>query len=287
MSDQANSLRQQLKKSIKRKKGKTISIVSGKGGVGKSNFAVNFSLELLQEQKSVLLFDLDVGMGNIDILLGLSAEYTVIDMIEKELPIRNIIENGPRGLAYISGGTALTDFFTMDQQKRKYFYEQYQQLIDKYDYIIFDMGAGVTSDSLFFVLASDECIVITTPEPTSITDAYGMIKHIINNQQNMPIYVVMNRSRSHKIGERSLNRFKQVISSFLQIDIMKLGILPEDKMVSTAVTRQTPYILLNEKSPVSRALKEIVHHYINEEEVLDHSRPVSFVQRLTRLLKER
>ncbi len=287
MSDQAKNLREQFKGPIKGKKGKTIAIVSGKGGVGKSNFAVNFSLELLQKQKSVLLFDLDVGMGNIDILLGLHAEQTVIDMIEKELPIRDIIEDGPRGLAYISGGTALTDFFTMDQHKRKYFYEQYQQLINVYDYIIFDMGAGATSDSMFFVLASDECIVITTPEPTAITDAYGMIKHIINNRQNMPIYVVMNRCRSKKIGERSLDKFQQVITSFLQIETRRLGILPEDKMVSTAVTRQTPYILLNEKLPVSKALKEIVQHYINEGDRPDHLGPISFVQRLTRLLKER
>src|SRR5690625_4882919 len=226
-------------------------------------------------------------MGNIDILLGLHAEHTVIDMIENKLPVLDIIEEGPRGLAYVSGGTALTDFFTMDQQKRKYFYDQYQQLLNQYDYIIFDMGAGVTSDSMFFVLASDECIVITTPEPTSITDAYGMIKHIINNQQNMPIYVVMNRSRSQKIGERSLDKFQQVITSFLQIEIKALGILPEEKMVSTAVIRQTPYILLSEKYPVSKALKEIVLHYINGGDELNHKRPVSFVQRLTRLLKER
>lgn len=287
MNDQAKKLRQQLKETTADKKGKTISIVSGKGGVGKSNFAVNFSLELLQKQKSVLLFDLDVGMGNIDILLGLHAELTVIDMIEKELPISDIIEKGPRGLSYISGGTALTDFFTMDQHNRKYFYEQYQQLINVYDYIIFDMGAGATSDSMFFVLASDECIVITTPEPTSITDAYGMIKHIINNRQNMPIYVVMNRCRSQKNGERSLNKFQQVITNFLHIEIIKLGILPEDKMVSTAVTRQTPYILLNEKLPVSKALIEIVRRYINEGEGENHLKSISFVQRLTRLLKER
>src|SRR5699024_5462915 len=237
MSDQASKLRRQFMELDKGKTGKTIAIVSGKGGVGKSNFAVNFSLELLQKNKSVLLFDLDVGMGNIDILLGLHAKQTVIDMVENKLPVTDIIEEGPRGLAYISGGTALTDFFTMDQQNRKYFYEQYQQLTIKYDYIIFDMGAGVTSDSMFFVLAADECIVITTPEPTSITDAYGMIKHIVNKRQHMPIYIVMNRCRSKKNGEYSLHRFQQVITSFLHVDTKRLGILPEDKMVSIAVTR--------------------------------------------------
>ena len=287
MSDQAKRLRQQFIEVNKEKKGKTVAIVSGKGGVGKSNFAVNFSLELLQKQKRVLLFDLDVGMGNIDILLGLHAEHTVIDMIENKLPVLDIIEEGPRGLAYVSGGTALTDFFTMDQQKRKYFYDQYQQLLNQYDYIIFDMGAGVTSDSMFFVLASDECIVITTPEPTSITDAYGMIKHIVNKRQNMPIYLVMNRCSSKKIGEHSLQKFQHVITSFLQVEPKSLGILPEDKMVSTAVTRQTPYIILNEKASISRALKEVVRHYIDGMIDQQDSRSASFLQRLTNLLKER
>src|SRR5690625_7921396 len=110
------------------------------------------------------------------------------------------------------------------------------------------MGAVVTSYRMFCFLASDEWIVLTTPEPTSIKDAYGMIKHIVNKRQNMPIYLVMNRCSSKKIGEHSLQKFQHVITSFLQVETKALGILPEDKMVSTAVTRQTPYIILNEKA---------------------------------------
>lgn len=284
MIDQAEKLRRQLNR---QKKGKTISIVSGKGGVGKSNFAINFSIELLNQDQRVLLFDLDIGMGNIDTLLGLHTERTIVDMIEKELPIHDIIETGPQGLAYISGGSSLQSFFKMNQRNRDYFYEQYQQLLNTYDYIIFDMGAGATSESIFFVLASDECIVITTPEPTSITDAYGMIKYIVNNQRNMPIYVVMNRCHLRKSGESSLDKFQQVVLHFLQIKVKKLGILMEDKNVSTAVMKQTPFILMNEKSSISRALKNIVHYYLSEKSGFHHSSPDSFVQKLIQLLKER
>lgn len=284
MNDQAEKLRQQLNRP---KGGKTIAVVSGKGGVGKSNFAVNFSLELIHHQKRVLLFDLDVGMGNIDILLGLHANLTVVDMLEKNISIHSIIEKGPLGLSYISGGSALTDFFTMDQQKKDYFYEQYEQLMNHYDYIIFDMGAGVTSESLFFTLAADECIVMTTPEPTSITDAYGMIKFIIHNERKMPIYVVMNRCQSQKHGKNALDKFHQVVAQFLQINIKRLGMLPEDKMVSTAVMKQTPYILFNERLPVSKALKEIVHHYMSVTNGVNLVKPVSFIQKLNKLLKGR
>lgn len=288
MNDQAANLRKRLDRSHqKRDTAKTISIVSGKGGVGKSNFAVNFSLELLKKNKKVLLFDLDVGMGNIDILLGLHANQTIVDMIDQRLSIHDIIERGPNGLAYISGGSGLTTFFTMDEPKRKYFFEQYQQLTSTYDYIIFDMGAGATSDSIFFVLASDECIVITTPEPTSITDAYGMIKHIVSHQQDMPIYIIMNRCPSIKVGKRSLERFQHVVTEFLQIEIQQLGMLPEDRIVSTAVMRQTPYVLLNEKLAISKALKKVTDNYVKDTEKRDDRRSFSFVQRLTQFLRER
>src|SRR5690625_6074660 len=161
MHDQATGLRQKLEMNGNVKQAKTISVVNGKGGVGKSNIAINFSISLLRRQKKVLLIDLDVGMRNVDVLLGLHASRTIIDMFNQGLSIHDITEKGPNGLAYISGGSALADFFTLDQIKMEYFLKQYEALVWMYDYIIFDMGAGVTSDSMFFVLAYDECLVVT------------------------------------------------------------------------------------------------------------------------------
>lgn len=287
MNDQAKELRKRLDNYSQGNTAKTVSIVSGKGGVGKSNFAVNFSLELLKRKQKVLLIDLDVGMGNVDILLGLHAKQTIIDMIEKELPIHTIIEQGPNRLAYISGGSGITSFFSMDEHKQNFFYEQYHQLTAAYDYIIFDMGAGVTSDSIFFILSSDECIVITTPEPTSITDAYGMIKHIVNRQPDMPISVVMNRCPSIKIGEKALDRFQQVVTQFLQVEIKSLGMLPEDRIVSTSVMRQTPYVLMNDKSAVSKAIHKIAHNYVTNIKQIETSTPSSFLQKLKIFLGKR
>src|SRR5690625_2101589 len=236
--DQAAHLRRKINHTNKKNHGKTISIVSGKGGVGKSNIAINFSLELMNNRKKVLLFDLDVGMGNIDILLGLQAEYTVIDMLEKRLSVYDIIEHGPYNLAYIAGGSAINKLFSMDEAEANYFLEQYNELQHDYDYIIFDMGAGATNESMFFILASDECFAVTTPEPTSITDAYGMIKHIVNYKPKMPIYIIMNRCSTQKNGQKAMNRFRQVISRFLHIDGHPMGVLPHDKIVSMAVMRQ-------------------------------------------------
>ncbi|MFC4557135.1 MinD/ParA family protein [Virgibacillus kekensis] len=287
--DQASSLRRRLEISKSPRQAKTIAIVSGKGGVGKSNVALNFSLELLKQEKKVLLFDLDVGMGNIDILLGLQAKKSIVDMFQEHLPVHDIIETGPRGLAYVSAGSALSDFFALNYENREYFLSEYEKLIEIYDYIIFDMGAGATSDSLSIIIAADECIVVTTPEPTAITDAYGMIKYILSNRSTMPISVIMNRSASTKSGRKALDRFHQVVFKFLDSEINKLGILPDDKTVSTAVIRQIPYVLLNEKAPVSKAVNEIATNYVmdRQEDLVIKRKSSSFVQKLKQLMIER
>lgn len=286
MSDQAASLRRQLKIAESPKHAKTISVISGKGGVGKSNIALNFSLELIKNKKKVLLFDLDVGMGNIDILCGLHAKKTIIDMFTEHLSIYDIIELGPNTLSFIAGGSGLSGFFTMNQHKQQYFFEQYKMLVQMYDYIIFDMGAGATRDSLFFILASDECIVVTTPEPTSITDAYGMIKHVIHNQVDMPIYVIMNRSYSQHDGMKSLQQFKRVITQFLRVDVQTLGILPDDQTVSKAVRRQVPYVIFKENAAVSKAMRQITINYLSKTNDRNEIKPLSFVQKLKQLLTE-
>lgn len=282
MYDQAEKLRNLIINHDKH--AKTIAVVSGKGGVGKSNTALNFALTLQQKGKRVLLFDLDVGMGNIDILIGNESKHSIVDLFNDFLPIHDIIELGPDDLPYVAGGSSLNELLYLDQNKLDYFYEQYETLVSRFDYIMFDLGAGVTESSMSFVLASDECFVVTTPEPTAITDAYSMIKHIILKQQDMPISIIMNRCNSTKEGERTLERFRQVISRFLHVEAEKLGMLPDDKIVSTAVIRQTPYVILNKKAPVSKAINEIVTNYLQDVKEVNEIKPQSFVQRLKHFL---
>ncbi|GAE91608.1 flagellar synthesis regulator FleN [Gracilibacillus boraciitolerans JCM 21714] len=164
MSDQAARLRQKITGLNSQYHAKTIAIVSGKGGVGKSNIALNFSLALANEGKKVLLFDLDIGMGNIDILLGKSSRYSIINMFENNLSIYDIIESGPNSLSYIAGGSGQDHIFYLDEERVNFFIEQLELLLTKYDYIIFDMGAGVTRETIHYILAVDECMLVTTPE---------------------------------------------------------------------------------------------------------------------------
>ncbi|MEN1966856.1 MinD/ParA family protein [Lentibacillus sp. N15] len=285
--DQAAHLRERLAVTNHPHQAKTIAVISGKGGVGKSNVALNFSITLLQNQKKVLLIDLDVGMGNIDILLGQQTNRSLVDMLAEQRTIHEVIQSGPNGLHYIAAGSGLTELFIMDEAKMNYFLHQYHELVLLYDYIIFDMGAGATSESLAFVLAADECMVVTTPEPTAITDAYGMIKHVLNKQQKMPIYVVMNRSLTNKQGAKALARFQCVVFQFLRVTISPMGVLPDDKAVQTAVIRQIPYVLLNDKAPITTAMKRLTATYLANDEQWQQTASLSFVQKIKRFIMKR
>ena len=285
MYDQAERLRKQISKHGKR--AKTIAVVSGKGGVGKSNTALNFSIELSSLGKQVLLFDLDVGMGNINILLGKDSTYSIVDLFKEYRPIRDMIELGPKGLSYIAGGSSLDELLNLDNDRLDFFFEQYDRLTEKYDYILFDLGAGASSSTLSFTLAADECFVITTPEPTAITDAYSMIKHIVLQKGAMPVSVLINRCNRTKEGHKTLERFTEVIDRFLKKEVYQLGILPNDQTVLQAVMRQTPYVLLDEKAPVSKAMKQIVRNYLKQSNEVNKLEPKSFVQKLKSLLAAR
>lgn len=286
-NDQAQKLRRKLDQLKGASEAKTIAVISGKGGVGKSNFALNFALGLTKQNKKVLVFDLDIGMGNIDILLGLSAKKTIVDMFEEQLSINEIIEKDSNSLSYIAAGSGLSDIFQFSDEKIEYFFEQLHELMQSYDYIFFDMGAGITHDSLNFILAANECFVVTTPEPTSLTDAYAMIKHIINKHNELPLYLVINRALSQKAGERTMDRLQDVVYQFLDKDIKPLGILPDDRTVMKAVSRQIPFILYDNKAKVSLALSQIVTQYLDQNINIQKKVPFTFVSRLKQLMSER
>ncbi len=271
--DQAERLRERLN-SLK-SQAKSIAVMSGKGGVGKSNFSLNFSLALQKENKRVLLFDLDIGMGNIDILIGESSTYSIVDFFNKNLFLTDIISTGPSGLEYISGGTGLGTIFKLDEEKFRIFLQQLELLFKVYDYIIFDMGAGISEDSLRFLLSVDEIIVITTPEPTSMTDAYAAIKNVCINQSTIPFSIVVNRAFNKKVGETTFIRLEQTVNQFLNRRISLLGTIPDDSSIMKAVIEQKPFILFQPSCQASKALSTISKNYLNKKiqdiEVLDNS----------------
>src|SRR5690625_3618647 len=261
MNDQAKSLRKQL---YEKQKAKTISIVSGKGGVGKTNFAINFSLKLRESGVKVLLIDLDIGMGNIDILLGKMSTYSLVDIFNHSLSFHDIIEIGPNGLPYVAGGNSFEELIDFSDDHLNYFHEQFERIQEDYDVIMFDLGAGATKTSMSFVLAADESIVIMNPEPPAITDAYSMIKYIIVQQENLPISIVLNRVRDIKEGIDTVKRFSRLVNNFLGVKVTTLGLLPEDKIVTDSVIKQVPFVLLKDNAPITRAMELIIKKYLHQ-----------------------
>jgi flagellar biosynthesis protein FlhG len=264
MKDQAESLRLRLNgQNGRNRMTKTIAITSGKGGVGKSNVSLNFSIMLSRRGFRVLLIDMDIGMGNIDILLGQSSPLMIVDLFDKQLPLQELIKTGPDNISFIAGGTGLTSIFTMDEEKIDYFLTELQSVSTQYDYLVFDMGAGISKDRLYLLKAVHEIFIVTTPEPTAITDAYAMMKYVYAQEKAIPFYVIANRVRTDKEGRETLERLKRVAKQFLHKEVIPLGMLPEDRAVAKAVVNQIPFLLFDPTAKASRAMHTLVNRYLS------------------------
>lgn len=286
MKDQAEILRLKLQRQYGSKpKTKAIAVVSGKGGVGKSNFSLNFSISLSKHGQNVLLFDMDIGMGNLDILMGRTSEKTIADYLTGAASLSDIIMEGPEGVKYIGGGTGLDEL--VNQERLGILIEELDTCLEEYDYLIFDMGAGINRNSLNFLLSVHEIFVITTPEPTALMDAYAIMKYLHLADPSLPLHIAANRTHSFQEGTKTLQRLSDVVQKFLGRDLLWLGILPDDRTVQQAVSRQIPFITFNPKARASLALEELVNSYIRGGSGISANPSVSFVSRLKKFLFER
>ncbi|WP_338452066.1 MinD/ParA family protein [Niallia oryzisoli] len=288
MEDQAEKLREKLLQHHSNIQTKTIAVISGKGGVGKSNVSLNFAITLHKKGHKVLLFDMDIGMGNIDILMGASSIYSIADFFINDVPLKNMITEIPGGIHYISGGTGLSRLTKITEESIQAFFAQFFNLLGDYEYVIFDMDAGMNESSLRFILAVDEVIVITTCEPTSITDAYAAMKYITLANKMIPFFIIVNRVQTEKEGMDTYTRISKVLNHFLEKNAVLLGILPEDPIIPQAVNRQIPFIKLNENAPASKALFSMVEKYcLQNFELPTNFKKPHFITRLKRFLFER
>lgn len=262
MKDQAEKLREKVSSCTGQKRGHTIAITSGKGGVGKSNFAINFALSLMELGKRVLIVDLDLGFANIDVLLGLTPRYTLIDLLEKQVSINQVVEKGPGGLQFIAGTSGLDQLLNIPSEQLNHLLTKLEQLDQEVDYIILDMGAGLSAETLSLLLASDEIFLITTPEPTSITDAYAVLKILSHQGVDGEIKLIVNRCTHGVEGLKTAQRIQSAAKRFLNQDIYYLGHLIQDQAVTQAVLRQQPFFSLYPHSKVSQSIRLMAAQYL-------------------------
>ncbi|MBQ4024516.1 MAG: MinD/ParA family protein, partial [Treponema sp.] len=242
MEEQANELRAMMGNGDPHKT-RIIAITSGKGGVGKTNVAVNMAIAYAEIGKRVILIDGDMGMANVNVLLNIVPRYNLLQVINRQKKMSEIILDTEFGIKFIAGANGFSKIANLSKEELDYFTKEFLSLSNA-DIIIIDTGAGIANNVLQFVAAADEVYVVTTPEPTAITDAYGIIKiistELVDRESNIKLLV--NRVHSADEGKRISERIITIVGQFLNYKVDYIGFVYEDSVVQTAVIRQKPFI---------------------------------------------
>ena len=285
MLEQVSKLKELVKQQDCLPNTHVISVSSGKGGVGKTSFAVNFAIALSQRGKRVLVIDADFGLANIDVMLGVSVEHDLSSVISGEQDIRDVIVEGHHGVKFISGGSGVYDLITLDETKVLRLISQLSRLEDIADIILFDTGAGISDVILRLVRSSDEAFVITTPEPTAIMDAYALIKTVDRFDEKPPMRLIVNMVSTNKEGNEMLLGFARVVQKNMELVLDKMGFILSDPSVTQAVKAQVPLLVGYPNSPSSQNIQTIASKYLDIPYHATGSQ--GLVQFLSKLLKRR
>lgn len=284
--DQAYLLRQLSNSTLGHKRlSRVVTVASGKGGVGKSNFALNFALSLHAAGKKVVLIDLDIGMANLDILMGLTPRYHLMDMIHQKRSIWDVLEKGPNQVEYLAGGSGFNQFHQLTESERSYFFQELEKLHGYADIILIDTGAGLTIESQQCHLSADEVILLTTPEPTSIADAYSVVKMLHSKLPSLSFQLVINRVSNPKQGMEVASKFKAAVQSFLNKEIKIFGAIPDDSSVMQAVLQQVPFSLAFPRSAAAVTIKRLAERFVTGTvEPKELGGIKGFIKKLSRIL---
>jgi flagellar biosynthesis protein FlhG len=265
MRDQAERLRELVNSQNQKgnpHKARIIAVTSGKGGVGKTNLSVNLSICLSKMGQNVTLIDTDLGLANIDLMLGIIPQYHLGHVFSGEQELADVIMDGPAGVKIIAGGSGLQVLADLSSWQLDSCINRLITLEENNDFIIFDTGAGISNKVVRFLLAAEEIIVVTIPEPTSIADAYGVIKIISKDNPNAKIYVAVNMVRNDEEGEQVVERLQMVAEKFLHFPLEPLGYIQYDSNVPKAVKQQQPFSLTHPNSKASQSIKQMAQYLL-------------------------
>ncbi len=254
MVDQAEKLRLMVRT---RSHARVIAVASGKGGVGKSNVAANLALCLRACRKDVILIDADLGMANLDLLLGMKPRYTLAHVLGGRRSLDQVIQDGPAGIRFIAGASGLTDLSDLEEFRRRQLLQQFTALQHQTDVMIIDTGAGISRNVLSFCHAADQTLVVTTPEPTSMTDAYALIKCLTKEASGNRISLLVNLAQSRNEAKAIFQRISHVARQFLSADVFDAGYILRDEHVTEAVCRREPVVLAYPRCQASLCLMSI------------------------------
>ncbi|ERJ95282.1 MinD/ParA family protein [Selenomonas sp. oral taxon 892] len=246
---------------------RVIAITSGKGGVGKTNIAVNLAIALRNRGHRVLVIDADLGMANVDILLGATSRKHLLDLIRPEVSLEDVIVETQHGLQYISGGSGIEKALEYDHAEKVLLQQKLADCAARADIILVDTGAGLGRNVMDFILAADEVLLVTTPEPTSLTDAYAVMKaySIYASQKNLRL--IINRVYEVKESREVAQKLQRAAEKFLHMPVDCLGYVFEDTSVTKAVRRQTPLLNAEPNTAAARCIDALAEALITGNEM--------------------
>ncbi|HYF83035.1 MAG TPA: MinD/ParA family protein [Clostridia bacterium] len=264
---------------------RVITITSGKGGVGKTNFTVNLGIKFAQMGLRVVIIDADLGLSNVDVVMGKMSKYNLSDVINSNKDILEILEEGPNGVKFISGGSGVQELVKLNKTQLVDLLMKLGKLDEEADIILIDTGAGLSDNVISFVHAAREVILVTTPEPTSITDAYALIKTITHKDKMKIIKVVVNRADNAAEAFNILDKLNVVTQKFLGVKLQKLGYILNDANVTKAVKIQQPFVISFSRSEASKNLNDIALTLMDNKELSTNSASgiKVFINKLTNL----
>lgn len=242
---------------------RVIAITSGKGGVGKTNVTANLAIALAQLGKKVMVLDADLGLANMDILLGLKPTHNLSHVLSGHKTLKQIIVEGPGGIKIVPGSSGVADLANLQPAQRSRIVEAFNAYDEKVDILLIDTSAGISDNVMSFVLSADEALLVTTPEPTAITDAYAIIKLASRNKQKNSMGLLVNRARSSEEAAAIGKKLSLIARKFLEFELKNFGFLLDDSCVNQCVRKQSPFMIQNPSSAVARGIRDLARKILN------------------------
>jgi flagellar biosynthesis protein FlhG len=265
MDNQADGLRELMK--THRRSGhplRVIGVTSGKGGVGKTNLAANLAVLAARQDQRVLIIDGDLGLANVEIVYGLEPQHHLGHLLDGDVGLRDVLATGPAGVKVLPAGNGLQRLTRLDDGQRLRLVSALEEIEDEFDLVLLDTGAGIGDNVLFFIGAAQEALLVVSPEPTSLTDAYATIKVLCQEAGMRHFSVVVNQAAHEAMGRDIFDKLSAVAGRFLDVRMRWLGWLPRDENVHRAVMAQRPLIELFPTSPATRALSGVADALLHE-----------------------
>ncbi len=241
---------------------RVISVTSGKGGVGKSNVVVNLAVALANEGKRVLVFDADLGLGNIDVLLGLRPTHNLNDVFSGKMRLSEILIEGPSGIRLVPAGSGLQKYTTLNRDDRLRLMDELESLEEDFDILIIDTESGISENVTFFNVAAQEILLLVSPDPTSIADVYALTKLLATRYEERHFKVLVNMARDTHDGLQVFKKLSSVVNRFLDVSLDYVGCVVRDERLAEAVRRQKSVIELYPLAAATHCFTTLARHLV-------------------------